>query len=369
MPMYRFAAALVASALVVAALPSQTAWAGPNDVSVLGLDAADSESQVAFDLTEALRAELATRGKGTSKDITLLELKLTMGCDDGDMSCLAEGGKTLEAGELVFGSVKLVDAGYVVKLSRLDVTSGALTKEATLDITREDVASEASLATVAKRLADALYGSSSATPTPAGGAVTDGATQEPSEEPADDSSEPGTEPAEKPRSGSKGGLVWGRDPNPPTWKWVGLGVSGGLTLAALGAGIGTTVSVSRLEDDLRKEAEKSLTDDSDVNDVDPALVADICDAARVEPDPMNEPGAVTNADIVAVCNRGTSTAKAATSMWVLTGVFAVSTAAFTTLLFVRRDDRASAALRRRGVSFGAAPVRGGGVFVGGGFRF
>jgi hypothetical protein len=368
--MQRLAAALVASALVVAALPSPTAWAGPNDVSVLGLDAADSESQVAFDLTEALRQELATRGRGTSKDITLLELKLTMGCDDGDMSCLAEGGKTLEAGELVFGSVKLSGEGYAVKLSRLDVSSAALTKEISLDVTKADVASEANVAAVAKRLADALYGTSDAStsePAPAGGdAPTDG---------ADSASDPlaaqgGDETATQPRSSSRrGGLVWGRDPNPPTWKWIGLGVSGGLTLAAVGAGIGTTISVSRLEDDLRKAANDSLADDNDVNDVDPALVADICQAARVEPDPENEPGAVTNADIAAICNRGTATAKAATSMWVLTGVFAASTAVFTTLLFVRRDDRASAALRRRGVSFGAAPVRGGGVFVGGGFRF
>ncbi|MGB1014343.1 MAG: hypothetical protein ACPG4T_09445, partial [Nannocystaceae bacterium] len=70
-----------------------------------------------------------------------------------------------------------------------------------------------------------------------------------------------------------------------------------------------------------------------------------------------------------VCNRGDAFATTATAAWIGAGVFLVSTAAFTTLLFVRKRNRASAKLLEHGVRLGVAPTRNRGMMLGGGFRF
>ena len=58
-----------------------------------------------------------------------------------------------------------------------------------------------------------------------------------------------------------------------------------------------------------------------------------------------------------------------TAAWIATGVFAVSTAVFTTLLFTRKKSDTAAMLIERGFSLGGAPLPGGGALVGGRIRF
>ena len=76
-----------------------------------------------------------------------------------------------------------------------------------------------------------------------------------------------------------------------------------------------------------------------------------------------------NASVTKLCDKGNALATTATASWVATGVFTVSTAVFTTLLFTRKKSETAAALQRHGVTLGGTPLPGGGAMVGGGFRF
>src|SRR5690606_15827569 len=91
---------------------------------------------------------------------------------------------------------------------------------------------------------------------------------------------------------------------------------------------------------------------------------DICKNAR-----MALGDGVTNAAVANQCSRGEALAKATTATLVVGGIALVSTIAFTTLMFVHRENPGLARLRQRGFNFGAAPTPGGGVMVGGGMRF
>lgn len=341
--------------------------------TVLGIEkSSDADEQAAFDLTEALRTEMGKRDKGGGADLSLLELRLTMGCDGNDPTCLAEGGKTIDADELIYGSVVSDGDNYQVSVERLDVGAAKVVGQTARPVPKSRFADADELRGLAKELVDEVYGL--AEPPPAPTPPTPPGLQD---EPADET--PAEGPAEEPTEdaadveASSSDLIWGRDPNPPTWKWVGLGVSAGLAAASLGTAIGTTIAVSpngSVRRDLNDAADESLQDSSPSNDVDRRAVDDVCKAAREEINPVAEPGAVRNASITEICNRGDALATSATVTWITSGVFLASTAVFTTLLFVRKKDSATARkMIEHGVSVGGAPTPDGGLLVGGRMRF
>jgi hypothetical protein len=163
----------------------------------------------------------------------------------------------------------------------------------------------------------------------------------------------------------------------------------GLSAVAL-AVTGIPVARSRNEkgflyENVVDEARLSLEDDNPDNNVDPDVVLEICASepgsggalevtgrGTEQPPgtPMSEWNGVRNADVAKRCNNGESWAKIATASAIAFGVFTVTTAAFTTLMFVHREKPAASALLRRGVTLGAAPnTTGDGFVLGGGLRF
>jgi len=335
--------------------------------TVLGIEkSSDADEQAAFDLTEALRAEMGKRDKGGGSDLSLLELRLTMGCEGNDPSCLAEGGKTIDAEELIYGSVIGQPDGYRVKLERLDVASQSVVGSTERTVPADAFTSVEGLEALAAALVDEVYG---VAPPPPAAVPVDAELPPDPETTTEGPSE--REPSEEVKADTSN-LIWGRDPDPPTWKWVGLGVSAGLAAASLGTAIGTTIAVGpngSVRRDLDAAADDSLGDNSPSNDVDRRAVDDVCAFAREEINPQQEPGAVRNAEVTKVCNRGDALATTATATWITSGVFLVSTAVFTTLLFVRKADRTARALRTHEVAFGGAPTRDGGMMLGGKFSF
>lgn len=327
-----------------------------NKTTFLGVEGEGDKVQA---LGDALRWELGQRGRDDGRTMSLAELELTMGCGDDDIGCYAQGGQSLGSEELVYGTLTKAGAGWKVQLTTIDVAKGEVSRSVSRDLTDKDL-SESAVAATATSLLNDLYevAATDADKPPEEGP---GDVPPPPEEGVDDLDEP-----EK-----QGGLIWGPYSPRPKWKLVGLGVMGGLTVAALGTAIGTTVAIGNngpIRKDLLAAAADSLTDDKPSNDIDPNSSGDLCQLARTPPDP-SRPSEVTNASVTKVCIKADNVATAATISWVATGVFAVATVAFTVLLFVHKDKPAATAMRKRNVRFGAAPMAGGGVMAGGGMKF
>src|SRR5262245_26901882 len=113
-------ATMMNSAVLVAALcvPVQaraSVWsvyataAADEPASVLGLESDDGNAGEA--LTKALRKAFAKRGLAGGQEMSLSELRLTMGCSGDDPKCLAEGGKAIEVQRLVYGTLKKTGGG------------------------------------------------------------------------------------------------------------------------------------------------------------------------------------------------------------------------------------------------------------------
>ncbi|GEM_PF-5488602 len=167
-------------------------------------------------------------------------------------------------------------------------------------------------------------------------------------------------------------LVWGSKKPFRKWKLAMVGVSGGLFVGSLVAGIGLTVALGpngKIRKELVATAAASLEDDRPSNDVNPNSEQDLCVLAQTPPDP-NVPSQVTNAAVTEVCVRAERLASGATAAWAMAGVSMVSTAVFAVLLNVHMDDgRAARFMRKHQVGFGVAPLLEGGVTVSGGVRF
>jgi hypothetical protein len=104
------------------ALPSQ-ALAADTAVAVLGVEASEGAPDVlATALSDALRQRVSgTKGFRLVPGRDLVEVKLVFSCPDEAPSCMAQAGKSLGAGKLIFGSVKKsVADNYVVTLKMLD---------------------------------------------------------------------------------------------------------------------------------------------------------------------------------------------------------------------------------------------------------
>jgi hypothetical protein len=325
-------------------LPAPAAAAAAGKGTVLTLEGDDAAKAVA--LTKALQTEFAARGVGGGRNMSLSELKLTMGCDEPPSpKCLAEGGRTLGVDDMVYGSLAKSGGSYVVQLHLLDVPAANVKESVTAEYPASALEAGQVQAT-AKDLVNRVLGAEPA-------ATPEGPT------------EPEAEP-EPPPAGSK--LVWGRYKDQPKWKKVGLATSAAVTVLAFGASLGMFMAWRRpngpVYKKLLKLAEDSYDNTSSSDDVPYGAGEDICQNARK---PLG--GGVTNAAVADQCSRGEALAKATTASLVVGGVALASTIAFTTLLFVHRERPGMAKLHQRGVNFGAAPTFGGGFVVGGGMRF
>jgi hypothetical protein len=359
-PLSRLTASVAAAALSFGLLAATPGLAEAADkTTYLGLE---GDGDPVSALSDALRWELGQRGRDDGNTMSLAELRLTMGCGDEDLPCLAQGGQALGSDEFVYGTMSRAGSTWTITLRSLDVHTGALANEIQRQLSAAEL-SEAALAKTAASLIDELY---KIAPTVDELPPRDGGVDPSTGEPISDNESP---IVDTPRS--SGSLVWGPYSPRPTWKLVGVGVSGGLTVAALATAVGTSLAIGpngSIRRELIAAAEASLLDDRPSNDVDPNTSGDLCEIARTPPDP-SRPDEVTNAQMTRICIKADNVATAATMSWVATGVFALSTIVFTTLLFVRKQDATVAKLREHKVGFGGAPLRDGGFVLGGSFKF
>lgn len=339
--------------------------------SVLGLEGSDTKA--AEDLTAALRRAFEKRGYAGGEEITLAELRLTMGCEGNDQACLASGGEALQVRRLIYGSLTSAGGGdYTIDLTILDVSGGTVEKNVSRKVKgselQPDVIDATATAIVSSMFPDETHEGDLPGPTLADGSEGD---------------DPITDEPARPRRDS--GLVWGPYKPRPAWKWGLFGVSAGLmglsAIALAVTGIPVAQSNRRkgfLYDDLEEKAQASLTNSSTIDDVDPDGVLDICSSREGSggalevldaDDGVATPG-VRNVEVGRACRKGQGWAKVTIGAGVALGVFTVTTAIFTTLLFVRRESPAANAMVRRKVRIGASPdLQGRGVSFTGGFNF
>lgn len=314
--------------------------------SVLALEGDDAAKAAA--LTKALQTEFAARGVGGGRDMSLSELKMTMGCDEPPSpKCLADGGRTLGVDNMVYGTLSKSGGGFVVQLNLLDV-AGANVKEAVTADYPASAFEAGQVQATAKDLVGRVLG------------------PEKTEAPVDTTAEPEPEPTPQPE---KSKLVWGRYKDQPTWKKAGLAASASVAVLAFGASLGLFMAWRKPNGPVFKKMLQLAQDSYTTNDNPDDNVRygegeDICANARA---PLGN--GVTNAAVANQCSRGEQMAKATTGLLVVGGIALASTIAFTTLMFVHRESPTMAKLRQRGFNFGAAPTFGGGVMVGGGMNF
>jgi hypothetical protein len=108
------------------------------NASVLGLEGEDTKA--AETLTAALRKAFAERGYSGGEEISLAELRLSMGCESNEESCLAEGGDALGVSHLIYGSLKGGGPDYELKVTILNVSEGMVERETTVPVSKKDLA-------------------------------------------------------------------------------------------------------------------------------------------------------------------------------------------------------------------------------------
>lgn len=137
----------------------------------------------------------------------------------------------------------------------------------------------------------------------------------------------------------------------PLWLVTAASVSAGLTLAATGAAVGTTLHRrTRLAAQLRGAIRDSHTDLTPDNDIASDSI-DPCRDARMSP--LGDTR-VTNAAVTKVCNRIDASRASATASGVFAGVGLLSTAVFTGMLLAWDRRRAPQRERRTQVHVGAS---------------
>ena len=308
--------------------------------SVLTLEGDDTARATA--LSKALEAEFSARGVGGGREMSLAELKLTMGCDEPpSLACLASGGKTLALDSMIYGSLTKTKTGsFALKLSVMEVGSSTVSQSVNTELSA-DAVSDANVRATAKDIVTQVMG-------PEARVVV----------------EKPPEPVVEAPQEQKSKLVWGRH-DAAKWKKAGLAASAALTVVSLGVAIGTYMVIrpgGKLKKDLVAAANR--VDDNPDNDINPYTNNDLCAEART---PVS--GGVKNGEMTKICNKADGLATAATAGFIATGIFAASTVVFTTLLFVHRDKPGVAKLQKHGLTLGAMPLRGGGAIVGGVVRF
>ncbi len=332
---------------------------------MLGLESDDAAAGAA--LTKALRKAAAKRGLGGGPEMSLVEMRLTMGCESNTDACLAGGGKAIEVRQLIYGDLRKAGAGYKVQLFLLDVAGGSIASDTRMPLSAADLSPDKIDATAAKVIQGLLPKETDAEPTPV--PVTDVAPTEVTPEVTPDEPPP---PRERK-------YVWGREKPAPKWKKVGLGVTAGLGGGLLISGVVMQILlVTKQKDDLAKAVKDSLTDVDEngnlktANDI--VTGGKQCTLARSTTPgaaPVNGEIPVKNEKVSKVCNVADGIYIGSVVTLASGGVLAAAAVAFTVLLFVhkRKGSNAAAALLRHDLRLGAAPVLTGGVRAGVGFRF
>jgi hypothetical protein len=367
------AAAIVTTSVPAPAAPLPLLRLAPDEApaSVLGLDGEGKEgNKDANNLTNALRKAFANRGLSGGEEISLEEMRLTMGCSNDEVACLSEGGKTLGVRRLVFGYLEPSGGGsYQLQIQILDVESGQIEAKTTVAIAKGDLASgdiDAKATAIVNELMPAENTDSDLPPRA---------------DPLMPQTDPQVEePVDEPPPPKEGGVYFGLERPTPRWKWAGFGTTLGLTVLAGGTFIGTGVWLTMKNGGFRRElldaADASLTDTNPLNNVDSTLpeAINLCDYARDRPtneagDPLGQPGQVRNSAVVAVCNKGDAIRKVHVATGIGTAVFGVATLVFTGLLLIHKRKPGANAMLRHGVHLGMGPTSDGGLTVAGGLRF
>jgi len=337
--------------------------------SVLGLDGKDDKA--AEKLTAALRKAFANRGLSGGEEISLEELRLTMGCDNDGVACLSQGGRTLGVRRLVFGYLEPTGGGYQLDIQILEVEGGKLESNASLQLSKADLSDKA-IEQTATDVVNTLMPADTAD-----------AEIAPRADPLPEIDEPEIEPdpPEEKKEPRESKYEFGFDRPLPTWKKAGFATSLGLTVLAGGTTIGMAVYLRAKSVGFRKKllamAEESVMDEKALNDVPTSLpeTTNLCDYAKARPvdpetgEPLGEPGQVRNAGIVRLCGDADDVRQAQLAAGISTAVFGAATIAFTVLMFVHKRKPAAAAMRRHQVQLGVAPNPEGGLSIGGGLRF
>lgn len=350
------------SASLLTVPPAAAGMAEPGSVAdhapaaVVGLESNNVE--IGARLTESLRRAFAGRGLSGGTEASLAELRLALGCNENRPACLARGGETLQARRLIYGTLQEVDGGWEIDISILEVESARVTAHESTTVSRAELAPDR-IDQTAEEMVERLVPDTEA-PTRPGTSLTPPPPPPPPPEPSRDE--------ERPVDDEESGLVWGLQRPVPRWKAVGLGVSAGVFMGGALSYVGLHVWLNHgLQDDLRAEAQASLMDEKELNDVDPDGVVDICEYARSRPtdeqgNPLGNEGEVRNARITGLCNKGEDRARIANIMGVVGLVGLVSTVTFTTLLFVHREPAGKTARawreRRMQAGLGSTPGRG-----------
>lgn len=356
--------------------PSALAVAGPLPLlrlapdgapaSVLGLDGKDGTAN--NNLTNALRKAFANRGLSGGEEISLEEMRLTMGCANDEVTCLAEGGKTLGVRRLVFGYLRPGGGSYQLDIQILDVETGQLEAQASVAVTKAELSADqidAKATAIVNELMPPERADSDLPPRP---------------DPLPETGPAEEEPVDEPPPPKEGKLWFGLEKPTPGWKWGAFGTSLGLTVLAAGATAGLGVWLTSDNLGFRKRlldaANASLVDDNPTNDIDPTLpeAINLCDRALARPtdengNPLGMPGQVTNSAVAKVCNDGKQVRTGQIITGVGTAVFGVATLVFTGVLLIHKRKPAADAMLRHGVRMGVAPTPEGGLTVAGGLRF
>jgi hypothetical protein len=335
--------------------------------TVLGLDGKDASAN--NNLTNALRKAFANRGISGGEEISLEEMRLTMGCSNDEVSCLTQGGKTLGVRRLVFGYLRPSGGGYTLDIQILDVDGGRLEAQASVAITKAELAADkidAKAVAIVSELMPPESADSDLPPRPTPLPKTDTSTQR--------------EPMDEPPPPKESNVYFGLEKPTPRWKWGAFGTSLALTLLAGGATVGMGVWLTSKNGGFRKKlldtANASLTDENPLNDVDPSMpeTSNLCDFARTRPvdengNPLGMPGQVRNSRVVKVCDDADDVRTAQIGAGVGAAVFGVATLVFTGVLLIHKRKPGADAMLRRGVRLGVAPTQQGGLSVAGGLRF
>ncbi len=366
------AAASTTHALAVGAAVQRAAPA-----SVLGLEAEDAAAGKA--LTAALRKAFAARGMSGGEELSLSEVKLTMGCEGDDPKCLAQAGESLGISRMIYGYLRKSGGGnFKVQVFVLDVGQGLIEAETTVPVSAADLSSDR-IDQTATAIVNSLYPDEEdgELPPPIPGTET---------EPGDTD-----EPVVREKPQRESDYVWGRYSPRPKWKWAGLGVGIGLLTAGVIVGAIGASKIRQpggpLERELYKQADESLTDTygdvfgpdhpranelNEENDINRAGGGNLCEMA--EKPPPGQPKLVTNSDVATVCRDIRVWTRLTNASWAAVVVGGVLTITFTTLLFVHKAKPGTNARRereRRGprlLRLDAGPTRGG-VMFGGSGRF
>lgn len=365
------ASATMATSVPAVAGPLPMLRLAPDEApaSVLGLDGGDSSTSA--NLTAALRKAFANRGLSGGEEISLEEMRLTMGCTNDEAACLAEGGKTLGVRRLVFGYLRSSGSGgggYELDIQILDVTSGRLEAQATVPISKAELASDqidAKATAIVNQLIPPAETNSDLPPRP-----------DPLPE-----ADPEIEPEEdEPKEPKEGGLYLGLEKPTPKWKWAAFGTSLGLTVLAAGATIGVwrwTVSPKLdLRGRLLEAAEASLMEEDPFNRVDPNMSGDLCEYNSVDNNGQElqtangGPGA-RNAGVAEICTEGKNLRSWQLGLGIGTAVAGVTTLAFLGVLLIHKRKPVADAMLRHNLRLGLTPNLNGdrGLSFSGGLRF